>query len=100
MLSGNLNSKMAFVEGFFEMKLYVIKPETASNDFTKGGGGVDIGPLGKFGTPLSSFIPEMQRYFDVHHSGYDTFDQVHLREFQLGSAAMASFIYLIDKGDL
>jgi hypothetical protein len=70
------------------------------DDFTKGGGGVDIGPLGKFGTPLSSFIPEMQRYFDVHHSGYDTFEQVHLREFQLGSAAMASFIYLIDYFDL
>jgi hypothetical protein len=70
------------------------------DDFVKGGGGVDIGPLAKFGTPLSSFIPEMQRYFDVHHSGYDTFEQVHLREFQLGSAAMASFIYLIDKGDL
>ena len=70
------------------------------DDFVKGGGGVDIGPLAKFGTPLSSFIPEMQRYFDVHHSGYDTFEQVHLREFQLGSAAVASFIYLIDRGDL
>jgi hypothetical protein len=70
------------------------------DDFVKGGGGVDIGPLGKFGTPLSSFIPEMQRYFDVHHSGNDTFEQVHLREFQLGSAAIASFIWLIDKYDL
>ena len=70
------------------------------DDFVKGGGGVDIGPLAKLGTPLSSFIPEMQRYFDVHHSVYDTFEQVHLREFQLGSAAMASFIYLIDKRDL
>ena len=70
------------------------------DDFTKGGGGVDIGPLAKFGTPLSSFITEMQRYFDVHHSGYDTFEQVHLREFQLGSAAMASFIWLIDREDL
>lgn len=70
------------------------------DDFVKGGGGVDIGPLAKFGTPLSSFIPEMQRYFDVHHSGFDTFEQVHLREFQLGSAAIASFIYLIDRFDL
>lgn len=70
------------------------------DDFVKGGGGVDIGPLAKFGTPLSSYITEMQRYFDVHHSGYDTFEQVHLRELQLGSAAMASFIYLIDKYDL
>ncbi|HSO87198.1 MAG TPA: M20/M25/M40 family metallo-hydrolase, partial [Draconibacterium sp.] len=30
-------------------------------DFVKGGGGVDIRPLAQFGTPLSSFIPEMQR---------------------------------------
>ena len=69
-------------------------------DFAKGGGGVDIGPLGEFGTSLSSFITEMQRYFDVHHSGFDTFEQVNFREFQMGSAAMASFIYLIDKYDM
>ena len=69
-------------------------------DFVKGGGGVDIAPLAQFGTPLSSFVPEMQRYFDVHHSGYDTFEQVHFREFQMGSAAIASFIWLIDKYDL
>jgi len=70
------------------------------SDFVKGGGGVDIAPLAQFGTPLSSFIPEMQRYFDAHHSGYDTFEQVHFREFQMGSAAIASFIWLIDKYDL
>ena len=69
-------------------------------DFKEGGGGVDIGPLKEFGTPLASFIPEMQRYFDVHHSGNDTFEQVNFREFQMGSAAIASFIYLIDKYDL
>jgi hypothetical protein len=68
--------------------------------FVKGGGGVDIAPLGELGTPLSSFIPDMQRYFDVHHSGFDTFEQVNFREFQMGSAAIASFIFLIDKYDL
>ena len=68
--------------------------------FKKGGGGVDIGPLKQFGTPLSSFVPDMQRYFDFHHSGNDTFEQVNFREFQMGSAAIASFIYLIDKYDL
>ncbi len=68
--------------------------------FTKGGGGVDIGPLGESGTPLSSFIPDMQRYFDYHHSANDTFEQVNYREFQMGSAAIASFIWLIDKFDL
>jgi len=70
------------------------------DDFVKGGSGVDIGPLARFGTPLSSYVTEMHRYFDVHHSGFDTFEQVHLREFQLGSASMASFIYLIDRFDL
>lgn len=70
------------------------------NHFTTGGGGVDIGPLSQFGTPLSSYIPEMQRYFDMHHSGNDTFEQVNFREYQMGSAAIASFIYLIDKLDL
>jgi len=70
------------------------------DDFVKGGGGVDIAPLAKFGTPRSSCIPEIQRYFDVHHSGNDTFEQVHYRELQMGSAAIASFIWLIDRGDL
>ena len=68
--------------------------------FVRGGGGVDISPLKEFDIPLSSYIPEMQRYFDFHHSGNDTFEQVNFREFQMGSAAIASFIYLIDKHDL
>lgn len=70
------------------------------HEFTKGGGGVDIGPLGESGTPLCSFKPDMQRYFDFHHSGFDTFEQVNIRELQMGSAAIASLIYLIDKFDL
>ena len=68
--------------------------------FVKGGGGVDINPLRQYGTALVSFIPDWQRYFDYHHSGNDTFEQVNFREFQLGSAAIASFIYLADKYDL
>ncbi len=69
-------------------------------EFTNGGGGVDVSPLKEYGTPLCSFIPDMQRYFDYHHSGFDTFEQVNIRELQMGSAAIASFIYLIDKFDL
>ena len=86
------------LEKILALKKY-FEPYGITN-FVNGGGGVDIAPLAQFGTPLSSFIPEMQRYFDVHHSGYDTFEQVHFREFQMGSAAIASFIYLIDKYDL
>jgi carboxypeptidase Q len=64
--------------------------------FEKGYGGVDIDPLKAFDVPLIGFLPATQRYFDYHHSANDTFEQVHLRELQLGSASIASLIYLID----
>jgi len=67
------------------------------NQFMKGGGGVDIGPLRKYGVPLASIVPDDQRYFDCHHSPNDTFEQVNFRELQMGSAAIASLIYLVDK---
>jgi hypothetical protein len=63
----------------------------------KGGSGVDISPLKKFGVPLMGYRTDSQRYMDLHHSGYDTFDKVHIRELQLGSGCMAALIYLIDK---
>ena len=69
-------------------------------EFRSGGGGVDIGPLREFGTVLISLVPDMQRYFDYHHSPNDSFEQVNIRELQMGSAAIASLIYLIDKNDL
>ena len=65
-----------------------------------GGGGVDIGPLKAFGVPLSGYRSDWQRYFDMHHCANDTFEHVNQREMQLGSAAMASLIYLIDQFDL
>ncbi len=63
----------------------------------KGGSGVDINPLKDFGTPLMGYRTDSQRYMDVHHSAYDTFDKVHIRELQLGSGCMAAIIYLVDK---
>jgi carboxypeptidase Q len=68
-------------------------------DFDKGGGGSDISPLKPMGTLLISTLPESQRYFYYHHSANDTFEQVNQREFQLGSAATATLIYLIDLFD-
>ena len=41
--------------------------------------------------------PDGQRYFDFHHTANDTFENVHKRELELGAAAMASIIMLIDK---
>ncbi len=66
----------------------------------KGGSGVDIGPLKELGVPLSGYRPDWQRYFDMHHCAYDTFDKINFREMQLGSGAMTVLIYLIDKYDL
>jgi hypothetical protein len=65
-----------------------------------GGSGVDINPLKEFGVPLSGYRSDWQRYFDMHHCANDTFDKVNLREMQLGSAAMASLIFLVDQFDL
>ncbi len=62
-----------------------------------GGGGADIGPLEKLGTTQMSLNVDSQRYFDYHHTPNDVFENVHKRELELGSAAMTSLIYLIDK---
>ena len=67
------------------------------HDFKKGGGGADISPLKASGTICLGYIPDSQRYFDYHHAGSDTFDAVNKRELELGAAAMAAMIYLIDK---
>ena len=70
-------------------------------EFMAGGSGVDIEPLKEhYPITLAGLLTDSQRYFDVHHSGNDTFDKVNRREMKLGSAAMAALIYLIDAGDL
>ena len=71
-------------------------------NFFKGGSGVDIGFL-KSVYPevvLVGLVTDPQRYFDYHHSANDSFDKVNRREMQLGSAAMAALIYLVDHLDL
>lgn len=65
----------------------------------KGYGGVDIGPL-KDKYPsilLFGFVPDSQRYFDFHHAPSDVFENVNKRELELGAAAIAGFVYLLDK---
>jgi carboxypeptidase Q len=65
-------------------------------DFDRGGGGSDISPLKALGALQIGYMPDTQRYFSYHHSANDTFEQVNIRELQMGSAAIASLIYLID----
>ena len=66
---------------------------------TIGGAGTDIEPLqGKTpGVVLIGFRPDSQRYFDIHHTPNDVFENVNKRELELGAAAMASLVYLIDQ---
>jgi len=64
-----------------------------------GGGGSDIGPLvtASPSVVIIGYLPDSQRYFDLHHSAKDVFENVDKRELELGSAAMAALIYLIDQ---
>jgi hypothetical protein len=65
--------------------------------FETGGSGADISPLKSQKGLLIGFRPDSQRYFDYHHTSKDTIDAVNQRELELGAAAIASLIYLIDK---
>lgn len=65
--------------------------------FKKGGGGADISPLRTQDVPLIGYIPDSQRYFKYHHTPIDNFEAVNQRELEMGAAAMASMIYLIDQ---
>ena len=67
------------------------------HDLDKGGSGADISPLKGDNVTLVGYRPDSQRYFDYHHTSIDTFDKVNKRELELGSASMASIIYLMDK---
>ena len=67
------------------------------HDLDKGGSGADISPLRGENVTLVGYRPDSQRYFDYHHTSTDTFDKVNKRELELGSASMASIIYLMDK---
>ncbi|MDN3724660.1 M20/M25/M40 family metallo-hydrolase [Aequorivita sp. SDUM287046] len=64
--------------------------------FEKGYSGADIGPLKGNIDVLAGFLPDSQRYFDLHHAANDTFDAVNKRELELGAATMASLVYLFD----
>jgi len=65
--------------------------------FETGGGGADIGPLKSQKGLLAGLRPDSQRYFDFHHTANDRIENVNRRELELGAAAMASLVYLIDK---
>lgn len=68
--------------------------------FQKGTGGADVGPLLAHGATVAGLQPDSQRYFDIHHTVEDSFDKVNKRELELGAAAMAALVYLVDQHGL
>lgn len=66
-------------------------------DLDNHGSGADIGHLKGNCPLLAGLYVDSQRYFDIHHSGNDVLANCNDRELEMGAAAMASFVYLIDK---
>jgi hypothetical protein len=84
----NLNKVTGFKELLAPYLLHVVQ---------KGHAGSDIEPLKSENILKAGLRPDTQRYFDYHHAGNDRFDAINKRELELGAAAMASLIYLIDQ---
>jgi len=67
-------------------------------NFSRDGGGVDIHPLHEmFNTPTMGLMPDGHRYFDMHHSDNDVFENVNRRELCMGTIAMAMMVYLVSQ---
>lgn len=65
----------------------------------KGGSGVDVSKIKK-SKALIGFVPDSQRYMDVHHSANDVIEAVNPRELELGTAALAILTYLLSEEGL
>ena len=89
-----VNSEDHVVEGLRRRYLPLLEP-LGIHYVTRGGGGVDIGPLKAIGCTNIGLIPDSQRYFDVHHSDNDVLSAVNPRELQLGAVAMAAFAFML-----
>lgn len=62
--------------------------------FTTGGSGVDVSRLKDQNVALLGFIPDSQRYFDVHHASEDNFKNINKRELEIGSGAISALVWL------
>jgi carboxypeptidase Q len=91
----------AFINGINRQWKKLFEPYEADR-LIAGGSGTDIGPLHETHPKamLIGFRPDSQRYFDVHHTPNDVFENVNKRELELGAASIASLIYLIDQHGL
>lgn len=80
------------------MKYYKLFYALGVYNFDEKGGGADIGPLNKnLEVPMMGLMPDPQRYFDLHHTHNDVFEQVNRRELSLGAASIAAMAWLISE---
>ena len=88
------NEGVAMVRGWAE----TLEPYNL-HYFGRGGAGVDIGPLKSLEPRplLMGLVPDGQRYFDLHHSSQDVWENVHKRELELGAATCASMVLMLDR---
>ncbi len=67
-------------------------------DFYHDEGGADISPLHKkLDVPVAGLLPDAQRYFDIHHTNNDVFENVNHRELKMGAFTLAAMVYLISE---
>lgn len=65
----------------------------------KGGSGGDVGQI-KNAKALLGYVPDDQRYMDVHHSANDVLEAVSPREMELGTSSIALMSYLLSEEEL
>lgn len=92
------NLTMSEVQKAKVLKFYKLFYALGVYNFDEKGGGADIGPLNKeMQVPLMGLLPDPQRYFDLHHTENDVFEQVNRRELSLGAASIAAMAWLISE---
>jgi hypothetical protein len=70
-------------------------------DFSHDEGGSDISPIHeKLGVPMGGLAPDSQRYFDIHHTNNDVFENVNHRELKLGAVVLAQLIWTVSEQGL
>lgn len=89
-----------FTDHYRKLNTWLPLVEPYGLSFSTGGSGADIGGLKSQKGLLLGLQPDTQRYFDYHHTAADVFEAVNKRELELGAAAMAALVYLIDQHGL
>lgn len=69
--------------------------ELGQIEIAKGWGGADISPLTEAGVLSMSVRPDIEHYFDLHHSPADTIDKIDPDQLQRNAAVMAVMAYLL-----